>query len=169
MALVPQLADAVRVPVIAAGGIADGRGIAAALALGASRVKIGTAYLFCPEASVPPLYRRALKNLQDDQTALTNIFTARAARAKINRIARELGPMDRHAPTFPVASAALAPLRAKSEAAGLDDFTPVWSGQAARLSRELPAGALTTLLAEGALAAYSRLPRIWSAKQQQRT
>ena len=118
---------------------------------------------------MPPLYRRALKNLQDDQTALTNIFTGRAARANINRIARELGPMDRHAPTFPVAGAALAPLRAKSEAAGLDDFTPVWSGQAARLSRELPAGALTTLLAEGALAAYSRLPRIWSAKQQQRT
>ena len=118
---------------------------------------------------MPPLYRRALKNLQDDQTALTNIFTGRAARAAINRIARELGPMDKYGSTFPVASAALAPLRAKSEVAGSDDFTPVWSGQAARLSRELPAGALTTLLAEDALAAYSRLPRIWSAKQQQRT
>jgi nitronate monooxygenase len=159
MALVPQLADAVRVPIIAAGGIADGRGIAAAFALGASGVQIGTAYLFCPEANVPPLYRRVLKNLQDDQTALTNIFTGRAARAKINRVARELGPMDQHAPTFPVAGAALAPLRAKSEAAGLDDFTPVWSGQAAHLGRELPAGALTTLLAEEACAACSRLPR----------
>ena len=164
MALVPQLADAVRMPVIAAGGIADGRGIAAAFALGASRVQIGTAYLFCPEANVPPMYRRALKNLQDDQTALTNIFTGRAARAKINRIVRELGPMDRYAPSFPVASADLAPLRAKSEAAGLDDFTPVWSGQAARLGRELPAGALTTLLAEEALAAYSRLPEIRGTK-----
>src|SRR6202022_2498164 len=81
-ALVPQVVDAVKVPVIAAGGIADGRGIAAAFALGASGVQIGTAYLFCPEANVPPMYRRALKNLQDDQTALTNIFTGRAARAK---------------------------------------------------------------------------------------
>jgi nitronate monooxygenase len=84
---------------------------------------------------VPPLYRRALKNLQDDQTALTNIFTGRAARAAINRIARELGPMDKYGSTFPVASAALAPLRAKSEAAGLYDFTPIWSGQAACLGR----------------------------------
>ena len=88
-------------------------------------VQIGTAYLFCPEASVPPLYRRALKNLQDDQTALTNIFTGHAARAAINRIARELGPMDKCGSTFPVVSAALAPLRAKSEAAGLYDFTPI--------------------------------------------
>ena len=149
-----------RVPVIAAGGIADGRGIAAAFALGASGVQIGTAYLFCPEAGVSPLYRRALKNAQDDQTVLTNVFTGRPARAMINRIARELGPMDGHAPAFPVAGAILAPLRAKSEATGSDDFTPLWSGQAARLGRELPAGALTTLLADGELAACGRLPRI---------
>ena len=92
-ALVPQLADAVRVPVIATGGIAEGRGIAAAFALGASGVQIGTAYLFCPEANVAPLYRQALKNAQDDQTAITNVFTGRAARAMVNRIAGELGPM----------------------------------------------------------------------------
>ena len=98
MALVPQLADAVRVPVIAAGGIADGRGIAAAFALGASGVQIGTAYLFCPEANVAPLYRQALKNAQDDQTAITNVFTGRAARAMLNRIAGALGPMAENAP-----------------------------------------------------------------------
>jgi nitronate monooxygenase len=152
MALVPQLADAVCVPVIAAGGIADGRGIAAAFALGASGVQIGTAYLFCPEANVAPLYRQALKNAQDDQTAITNVFTGRAARAMVNRIAGELGPMAENAPPFPLAGAALAPLRAKSEAAGSDDFTPLWSGQAARLGRELPARELTALLAEEALA-----------------
>jgi nitronate monooxygenase len=152
MALVPQLADAVRVPVIATGGIADGRGIAAAFALGASGVQIGTAYLFCPEANVAPLYRQALKNTQDDQTAITNVFTGRAARAMVNRIAGELGPMAENAPPFPLAGAALAPLRAKSEAAGSDDFTPLWSGQAARLGRELPARELTALLAEEALA-----------------
>jgi nitronate monooxygenase len=159
MALVPQLADAVRVPIIAAGGIADGRGIAAAIALGASGVQIGTSYLFCPEASVPPLYRQALKNAEDDQTALTNIFTGRAARAMVNRIAEELGPMVDEAPAFPLAGAALAPLRAKSEAKGSNDFTPLWSGQAAPLGRELHAAALTTLLAEGAAAISSRLPR----------
>jgi nitronate monooxygenase len=152
MALVPQLVDAVRVPVIATGGIADGRGIAAAFALGASGVQIGTAYLFCPEANVAPLYRQALKNAQDDQTAITNVFTGRAARAMVNRIAGELGPMAENAPPFPLAGAALAPLRAKSEAAGSDDFTPLWSGQAARLGRELPARELTALLAEEALA-----------------
>ncbi len=151
MALVPQLVDALSVPVIATGGIADGRGIAAAFALGASGVQIGTAYLFCPEANVAPLYRRALKNAQDDQTAITNVFTGRAARAMVNRVASELGPMAENAPAFPLAGAALVLLRAKAEAAGSDDFTPLWSGQAARLGRELPARELTALLAEEAL------------------
>ncbi len=154
MALVPQVVDAVNVPVIAAGGIADGRGIAAAFALGALGVQMGTAFLFCPEANVALLYRHALKNARDDQTAITNIFTGRAARAMVNRIAAELGPMAEHAPAFPTAGAALAPLRAKAEAAGSDDFTSLWSGQAARLGRELPARQLTALLAEEALAVH---------------
>lgn len=156
MALVPQVADAVNVPVIAAGGIADGRGIAAAFALGALGVQMGTAFLFCPEANVASLYRHALKNARDDQTAITNIFTGRAARAMVNRIAGELGPMAEDAPAFPTAGAALAPLRAKAEAAGSDDFTSLWSGQAARLGRELPARRLTALLAEEALAVHRR-------------
>jgi NAD(P)H-dependent flavin oxidoreductase YrpB (nitropropane dioxygenase family) len=100
MALVPQLVDAVNVPVIAAGGIADGRGIAAAFALGASGVQIGTAYLFCPEAKVAALYRDALKNAQDDQTAITNIFSGRAARAMVNRIAGELVRCPKTRPPF---------------------------------------------------------------------
>ena len=148
MALAPQVVDAVSVPVIATGGIADGRGIAAALALGAAGVQIGTAYLFCPEAVVSPVHRRALKAAQDDQTAMTNVFTGRAARVLVNRAVGELGPMNEFAPVFPRAAGALAPLRAKSEAAGSDDFTPLWSGQAARLGRELPAMQLTSLLAE---------------------
>ncbi len=156
MALVPQVVDAVNVPVIASGGIADGRGIAGAFALGASGVQMGTAYLFCPEANVAPLYRHALKNARDDQTAITNIFTGRAARAMVNRIAGELGPMSEDAPAFPTAGAALAPLRAKAEAVGSDDFMSLWSGQAARLGRELPARRLTALLAEEALAVHRR-------------
>ena len=147
MALVPQVVDAVRVPAIAAGGIADARGILAAFALGASAVQIGTAYLHCPEAQISPIYRQALKDAKDNETAITNVFTGRPARGIVNRLVRELGPMSDVAPEFPLAAATLAPLRAKSEMAGSADFTPLWSGQAARLSRELPAGELTRQLA----------------------
>jgi nitronate monooxygenase len=152
-ALVPQIADAVKVPVIAAGGVADGRGIVAALALGASAVQIGTAYLFCPEASMPPLYLEALMNAADDDTMITNMFTGRPARGIVNRLMLEVGPMAPVAPNFPLASSAVAPLRAKSEAAGSSDFMNLWSGQAARLARRgLPAGELTRALASEALA-----------------
>jgi nitronate monooxygenase len=158
-AIIAQVADAVRVPVIAAGGIADERGIAAAFMLGASGVQMGTAYLFCPEANVSPLHRQVLKTAQDDQTVLTNVLSGRAARAIVNRIVRELGPMSEHAPAFPLAGAALAPLRSGSEPSGSDDFTPLWSGQAARLGRELPAGELTVRLAKRALAKLGALQR----------
>src|ERR1700757_712408 len=151
MALVPQVVDAVKVPVIAAGGIADARGILAAFALGAAAVQIGTAYLHCPEAQISPLYRQALKGTRDNQTAITNAFTGRPARAIVNRFMREVGPMSDVAPEFPLAAAALAPLRVKSEMAGSADFTPFWSGQATRLGRELPAAELTKQLAAEAL------------------
>src|SRR5262245_47032501 len=147
MALVPQVVDAGKVPVIAAGGIADGRGILAAFALGAAAVQIGTAYLRCTEAQTSPLYRRALKDAKDNETAITNVFTGRPARAIVNRFMREVGPMSDAVPEFPVAVGPLAPLRAKSEMAGSADFTALWSGQAARLSRELPAAELTRQLA----------------------
>jgi nitronate monooxygenase len=148
-ALVPQVADAVRVPVIAAGGIADERGIVAALALGASAVQIGTAYLLCPEAKVSPAHRRALETAADDGTAVTNVFTGRPARSIVNRLVREVGPMSSVAPEFPLAAGALVPL-ARAEPVD-DDFLSLWSGQAARLARALPAGALTRELAARAL------------------
>lgn len=152
MALVPQVVDAVQVPVIAAGGIADARGIVAAFALGAAAVQIGTAYLLCPEATIGARHREALRHGRDDGTAITNVFTGRPARGVVNGAMRELGPMAPEAPPFPLATGALLPLRARAEAAGSDDFTWMWSGQAARLARELPAGELTRLLAEQALA-----------------
>ena len=139
MALVPQVVDAVKVPVIAAGGIADGRGVAAALMLGASAVQVGTAYLFTPEARMNPFHKAAMATARDDNTALTNLFTGRPARGIFNRLMREIGPMSDLAPAFPTAGGALAPIRAKAEAAGRDDFTNLWSGQAARLARA-PAG-----------------------------
>lgn len=148
-ALLPQVVDAVDVPVIAAGGIADGRGIAAAFVLGASAVQIGTAYLFTPEAKVTPMHRAALKGASDDGTALTNLFTGRPARGLMNRVMREVGPISADAPAFPTAGGALMPLKAKAEAAGSADFSSLWSGQAAALGREMGAGDLTrTLWAE---------------------
>ncbi len=149
-ALVPQVVDAVNVPVIAAGGIADGRGIVAAFALGAAGVLVGTAYLFTQESLIPGLWRDALRIARDDQTALTNVFSGRPARGLINRVMREVGPMSNLAPEFPKAGDALAPLKAKAEAAGSSDFSMLWAGQAASLGREIGAGELTgKLAAEG--------------------
>jgi nitronate monooxygenase len=157
MALVPQVVDAVKVPVIAAGGIADGRGIVAAFARGASAVQIGTAYLFCPEAKLPPHHAAALRAAKDNATALTNVFTGRPARSIVNRAMRELGPMSALAPAFPRAAHALVALRAKAEASGSGDFSPLWSGQAARLGHEISAGELTKQLARDAQAILATL------------
>jgi nitronate monooxygenase len=155
-ALLPQIADAVSVPVIAAGGIADARGIVAAFALGAAGVLLGTAYLFCPEANVSPLYRRALERVADNGTALTNVFSGRPARGIVNRFVLECGPMSEEAPPFPYAATLVAPLRAASEQAGSTDYMQMWSGQAAPLATSLPAGALTRKLAEEALRHWGR-------------
>ncbi|GAB2174447.1 NAD(P)H-dependent flavin oxidoreductase [Dongia sp. agr-C8] len=150
--LVPQVADAVKVPVIAAGGIADARGIVAALALGASAVQIGTAYLFTPEAKIPAWHRAALKTAADDDTMVTNLFTGRPARGIANRIMREIGPLSADVPRFPLAGGALIPLRKVAEAKGSGEFSNMWAGQAARLGVEMPAGELTRKLASEALA-----------------
>jgi nitronate monooxygenase len=148
-ALVPQVVDAVKVPVIATGAIGDARGIAAAFALGAAGVQIGTAYLRCPEAKISAPHRAALKAVGDDGTAVTNLMTGRLARGIVNRVMREIGPINAIAPEFPLAAGALAPLRAKAEAQGSGDFSPMWSGQAASLGRDRPARELTaTLVAE---------------------
>lgn len=146
-ALVPQIVDAVDCPVIAAGGISDARGIAAAFALGASGAQIGTAYLFTPEALISDLHRKALRGSEDDKTVITNVFSGRPARGLINRVIREVGPMSDKTPPFPAASAALAPLKQAAEKEGSGDFTSLWSGQAAALAREMDAGDLTRALA----------------------
>ncbi len=146
-ALVPQIVRQVSVPVIAAGGIADAQGVAAAMALGAAGVQVGTAYLLCPEAGTSAVHRAALKSAAAHHTALTNIFTGRPARGIVNRIMREVGPMNAAAPAFPLASAAIAPLRAHAEQQGTGDFSPLWSGQNAGGCKEIPAGELTLELA----------------------
>lgn len=157
LALVPQVVDAVRVPVIAAGGIGDGRGIAAVMALGAAAAQVGTAFLFTPEATITDLHRAALGEARDRPTALTNVFSGRPARGLVNRIMREVGPMSDQTPDFPTAGGALAPLKAKAEAAGSSDFSSLWSGQAASLGRAGGAGEVTLRLADEARQALARL------------
>jgi nitronate monooxygenase len=133
IALVPQVVDVVKVPVIA-----------------------GTAYLFTSESLITSLHREALKEARDDQTALTNVFSGRPARGLLNRVMREVGPMSTEAPAFPKAGRALAPLKAKSEAQGSSDFSSLWSGQAAGLVRETNSIELTQRLAADAREVLSK-------------
>jgi nitronate monooxygenase len=156
-ALVPQVVDAVKVPVIAAGGIADGRGIAAAFALGASGVQIGTAYLRCPESKVIAPARVALAQAHDDSTVITNVMTGRPARGVANRVMREVGPISPDAPAFPHSATSLGPLKAAAEKLGKVDFTNLWAGQAVRMGREMPAAELTRALAGAALARFAQM------------
>jgi nitronate monooxygenase len=142
-ALLPQIVQAVNVPVIAAGGIATAQGVVAAQRLGASGVQIGTAYLCSHEATTSALHRAALQSPAAQHTALTNLFTGRPARGIVNRVMRELGPWCEQAPAFPLATAGIAPLRAAAEAMGLSDFTPLWSGQNAADVRPLSATDIT--------------------------
>ena len=157
-ALVPQLVTALRVPVIAAGGIADAAGVRAALALGAAGVQVGTAYLCSNEALTSPLHRAALQSEAARHTALTNLFTGRPARGIVNRLMRELGGsaaehfstgLGAAAPAFPLATAAIGPLRAAAEKTGRTDFTSLWSGQNASGCKSLPAAQITQALAQG--------------------
>ncbi|MBO4222384.1 nitronate monooxygenase family protein [Bradyrhizobium neotropicale] len=158
-ALLPQVVDAVKVPVIAAGGIADGRGIAAAFALGASGVQIGSAYLRCPESKVIAAARATLAQARDDSTVITNVMTGRPARGVANRAISEIGPISPDAPVFPHAATALAPLKVAAEKLGRVDFTNMWAGQALPLGREQPAAELTRTLAGEALARMGALGR----------
>jgi nitronate monooxygenase len=150
-ALLPQVVDALSVPVIAAGGIADARGIVAAFALGACGVQVGTAYLFCPEANISPLYRQALEHAEDAGTVITNLFSGRPARGLMNRYLSEAGPINEAALAFPYAATFVAPLRAASEKTGSLDYMQLWAGQAARLAKAMPADEFTRELAFEAL------------------
>ena len=148
-ALLPQVREAVDLPLIAAGGIADARGVAAARALGAEAVQVGTAFLCCPESTISAIHRRALMSQAARHTALTNLYSGRPARGIVTRLMREQGPMSGVAPAFPLATAAIAPLRAAAEAAGSGDFSPLWAGQNASRCREVPAAEVVAALAEG--------------------
>jgi nitronate monooxygenase len=170
-ALLPQIVRGVKLPVIAAGGIADARGVAAAMALGAAAAQIGTAYLLCPEATTSAVHRAALKSEAGRHTALTNLFTGRPARGIVNRVMNELGPISAAAPAFPLASSAMAPLRARAESRGFPDFSPLWCGQNVSGCKEIPAAELTRELAadlQRTAPPWSRLQRSSGQREKNR-
>jgi nitronate monooxygenase len=149
-ALLPQVVDAVSVPVVAAGAIADGRGIAAAFTLGASAVQMGTAFLLTDESTISDLHRQALRDANENKTAVTNLFSGRPARSLYNRLMVECGPISNKTPVFPTAGAALAPLKKAAEENDQVDFSSLWSGQAARQCKTGSAQALANDLIEDA-------------------
>ncbi|WCM27543.1 nitronate monooxygenase [Sphingomonas sp. QA11] len=155
IALVPQIVDAVHVPVIAAGGIADARGVAAAMALGAAAVQVGTAYLRTPEARPSAALRHRMETATADDSVFTNLFSGGLARGLRNRATDTLGAVNDTAPPFPYASAALAPLRAHAESEGRGDYSPLWSGQGVALASADSAAALTDRLGNAALSSGS--------------
>jgi nitronate monooxygenase len=157
LALVPQIADAVSVPVIAAGGIADGRGVAASFALGASGAQIGTAFLLCPEAGTSPLHHDALRHATGSETVVTNVFSGRPARALVNRLTAEIGPLSDAAPDFPLPMGELPPLRAAAERMGSVDFSPLWSGQGVALCAAMPAEMLMRMLVQETIECLEQL------------
>ena len=148
-ALLPQVIRAVNVPVVAAGGIADAAGVRAAMGLGAAGVQIGTSFLLCHESNASPMHRAALGSEMAVHTCLTNLFTGRPARSIVNRIMREMGAINRHAPSFPLATAAIMPLRTAAEAQGSMDFSPLWAGQNTSGCQAISAAELTLELAKG--------------------
>ena len=150
-ALLPAIVDTVDVPVIAAGGIGDARGVAAARALGAAAVQAGTAYLLSPETMTSAAHRARLADATADDSLFTTLFSGRAARGLRNRLIETLGAAHDAVPPFPYASAALAPLRAKAEAEGRGDYSPLWAGQGVALARAEPAETITRRLGMAAL------------------
>lgn len=155
MALVPQVVDAVKIPVIASGGIMDGRGIAAAFALGASAVQMGTAFLSCPESSIHPLHRKLLLNATDESTRLTNAFTGRMARSIQNQFMRDMET--NHFPVLEMPNQAMLTndIRDAGKKQNNADYISLWSGQASRLCRELPAAELFNTLVKQAISKKS--------------
>jgi nitronate monooxygenase len=151
LALVRQILKDVDLPVIAAGGIADTGAVRGAIAAGAAAVQVGTAYLRTPEATTSGVHRRRLAEAGPEDSVFTNLFSGGLARGLRNRLIEVLGPVSDVAPPFPYASAALAQLRAKAEADGRGDYSPLWAGQGVRLAGDGPAEELTARLGAAAL------------------
>lgn len=160
MALIPQMADAVPAPVIASGGIMDGRGIAAALVLGAAGVQLGTAFLRTPESGASAAYREALAHAREDATMITRAFSGRPARGLVNRFIEAMAPVEDELPPFPVQNALTRTIRTAAAHAGDQEALSLWAGQGVPMSRNLPAADLVRQLMQETEAALTRWPKM---------
>lgn len=142
LALVPQVVDAVDIPVIAAGGVMDGRGVAACLLLGATAVQLGTAFLSCPEAGIDRVYRQCLAQARDDSTRVTRVFSGRAARGLDNSFIQRMAPYESQVPDYPLQNALTGPIRKAAARSGQSGYLSLWAGQGVGMSRVLPAAEL---------------------------
>ncbi len=156
-ALVRLIVQAVRTPVVAAGGVMDGAGIAAALALGAQAAQLGTAFIACPESGLPPIYKERILAAQEDETLITEKFSGKPARGLANRYMREMHARQAPQLAFPAHNSLLGKLRATAAKAGNPDFVAMWAGQAVPLARALPAAELVATLAAETQEALDRL------------
>ncbi|MCM2320959.1 MAG: nitronate monooxygenase [Pseudomonas sp.] len=148
LALLPQVVAAVNIPVIAAGGIMDGRGIAAALLLGAQAAQLGTAFLCCPESGIPSIWKEAILAARDDSTRLTRAFSGRLARGIANDFMRRLATAEDEVPAYPVQNALTGDIRQAAVRQGRSEYLSLWAGQGAGMARTLPAGELVRTLME---------------------
>jgi nitronate monooxygenase len=156
MALIPQCVDALRIPVIAAGGIMDGRGIAAAQALGAQAVQMGTAFLACPESGITPAQRAAMARAQGTDTRITRAYSGRPARGIVNTMMERLAADEAAIPPYPIQNALTGALRRAAGVQGRADYLSLWAGQGVGAARVMPAGELVALLAQEWRAATAR-------------
>lgn len=157
MPLIPQVADAVSVPVIAAGGIMDGRGLSAALMLGAQAAQLGTAFLSCPECPISPVWKAALQTASDDSTRLTRSFSGRYARGIVNTFMEQMRPHEHEVPPYPIQNALTGPIRQAADKAKRAEYMSLWAGQGVGMSRQLPAQELVLRLIREAQAALINL------------
>jgi nitronate monooxygenase len=150
MALVPQMVDALSIPVVASGGIMDGRGLAAVLVLGAEAAQMGTAFLACEESGAHPEFKRAVLEAAEDETAITRAFSGRAARSLKNRFLNEMGEHEEELPPFPIQNALTKDVRAAAQRQDRPEFMSLWAGQAVRLARPTKAAVLVGSVVEEA-------------------
>lgn len=162
MALIPQVCGAVEVPVIAAGGIMDGRGIAAALVLGAQAAQLGTAFLCCPESGIHPGWKQAIRQARDDDTRVTRVFSGKYARGIVNSFMEAMRPLEREIPDYPVQNALTGDMRRAAAQQDRMDYMSLWAGQGAPMARALPAAELVATLASELDAAVRSLPGLQS-------
>lgn len=148
LALLPQVVAAVTIPVIAAGGIMNGRGIAACLLLGAQAAQLGTAFLCCPESGIPSIWKEQILAARDDSTCLTRAFSGRLARGITNDFMRRLAAVEHEVPAYPVQNALTGDIRQAAVRQGRSEYLSLWAGQGAGMARTLPAGELVSVLME---------------------